>query len=487
MAGNFSIGQCNLDSLENPPLPQEINNVLQEWQSRDLSVNNWQVSLDTIVQTSRIIVASHEIEGNTHYGLIRIPVDTSSTTCVYPALLYLHGGLYGISISQIYYLENYIPASLLRDSMIIIAPSYRSEPLMIGPNITFNSQGVSTELDKDADDALIFLNGAIENHSEIDTTRISAIGFSRGGNVAYRAAIRSKMIKAMNIFYAVSNFYDTLLIHDGQYATWNDTTPHYSINNLMVTDAMQPHCTGLLTATEARQKILSWSPGYFLNSKIPRINVFHGSLDPIVPINQSTFIDSLISLNPGAPDFQLYEFPDGTHSLASLSGFEPHAIKLFRDVIRPSLFLQNDSLFSTGESPFYQWYVNGSSISNAFSDSYYPTQSGIYQLEHIVSANCSYFSDTFEWIITNAEIIGEKQSAPKLFFDPVHQVIDLHSTKDADIKQIRIINMQGNTVYYSDNSFSFPFYIEKLNLNPGIYIFSLPKKQSGTSIRFVVL
>ncbi|MCF8371862.1 MAG: hypothetical protein K9H64_09580 [Bacteroidales bacterium] len=478
--------QCNLDTMGQTPVQQEISNVLQEWQNRDHTVYNWQVVKDTVIQNSRIIVASHIIEGYIHYGLVRMPADTNLLACPLPVLLYLHGSLNGLTIQKIDFLDNFFPTSLIRDSMIVVAPSFRSEPLLIDSNASYFSQGTSTEMDRDADDAITFLNGAIENFTLIDTTRITAIGFSRGGNVAYKVGIRDPRIKAMNIFFAATNFFDPILIQDAKYAVLNGVSPQYFVNNIVINDAMEAFCNGIITAQEARKRILTWSPGYFAGF-LPQINAFHGSLDPVIPITQPYFLDSMLNVvDPGNSSYQIFEFPTGVHSLSSLAGFQPHAIALIRKVVRPPLFLQNDSLYSKGEAPAYQWHLNGIPIPNGTGKSIHPNQMGLYQLEHIIQGGCSYFSESYNWITTSVESVSEIQEKPGFYYDPLNRAINLRELYQSDFQNFELSNLYGQIILSKKNPTGFPISVEALNLPPDIYFFRAWNRQDFESLKFFV-
>lgn len=476
--------QCNLDTMQVAPTQLEINNLMQEWQSRDTAVYNWQLVLDTIMPPSRVIVASHEIEGFTHYGLIRMPADSNLTSCAIPTLLYLHGSLNGLTLQKVNNLENHLPAALLRDSLIIVAPSFRSEPLLITPQHIYTSQGPSTEMDKDADDALIFLNGAIAHYSQIDTTRITAIGFSRGGNVAYKCGIRSNRIKAMNICFAATNFFDTLLIQDAITATNTSSSPQFTVNNITVNTAMAPYCAGLQTAAESRKRILSWSPAYFA-VHLPRINVYHGSLDPFIPISQPHFMQAMMNANnPFNNQMQFFEYPNGAHSLSSISGFANHAANLIREVIRPSIYTQNDSLHSRGSAPMYQWYFNGTALVNETNASIKPIQSGNYQLEFISGSGCSYYSSNYQWIITNVNKPIEKSPKSSLYFNPEKRIIG-HKTYVDQNAQIHIVDISGRTLHHQHGA-SFPFFLDSYRLAAGTYFFIMRNDDTTESIKFIL-
>lgn len=485
-ADKTCVAQCNLDTMGQTPIQQEISNVLLEWQNRDHSVYNWQMVKDTVIQNSRIVVASHIIEGYIHYGLVRMPADTNLLACPLPVLLYLHGSLNGLTIQKIDFLDNFFPTSLTRDSMIVVAPSFRSEPLLIDPNASYFSQGTSTEMDKDADDAITFLNGAIENFPQLDTTRVTAIGFSRGGNVAYKVGIREPRIKAMNIFFAATNFFDPILIQDAKYAVLNGVSPQYFVNNIVINDAMDPFCNGIVTAQEARKRMLTWSPGYFAGF-LPRINAYHGSLDPVIPITQPYFLDSMLNVvDPGNNSYQIFEFPTGVHSLTSLPGFQPHAIALIREVIRPPLFSQSDSLYSQGDAPAYQWHLNGIPVPNATGKSIHPNQVGLYQLEHIIQGGCSYFSESYNWITTNVGIVIENPERPGFYYDPMNQVINLPEANKSSFHNIEISNLYGQVILSKKNPIEFPISVDALNLPPGIYFFRAWNTHGFESLKFVV-
>ena len=466
LAYNKGNTQCTFDSLYIPPDSAEMQEVLHIWDQRDMGVYDWQVNLDTIINNQRHLIVSHKIENSRHYGLIRFPGSVASAgNCPEPALVLFHGGISGFSMNHLNNLSYFLPDPLLNDSLIIIVPSYRSESIDLGNNKIFNSEGPSTEIDKDADDVLVLLEAIIQNTNYIDTNRISGIGFSRGANTASKAGIRSDRFKRLMLFFGPYDYFNQGMMAQ-TISNYQFQLGPPSIAYHLLYEGIGDYCNGLISMHDLRIKILSWSGGYFANLLPPTL-IFHGMLDQIVPIENAYFLDSVMnSLNLEEDYFHLYTYPLSGHGLFGFSGADTVCSNAIREVITPELSWQNNTLKFDNSSGTYQWYLNGNPIPGANSKEIIPEQSGLYQLEIINSTNCSYFSAEYNVILN--QIIQAEIRKDYFFADTENHLIKSRIATSYDA--FYLYNYEGKCLDSLLTKGSFPIRFRFSNSDSGIYL-----------------
>jgi len=297
----------NLDGLtqllQAPPTSAEIQQIRDDWASRNPAPSQVTVTANDIVQGQRHLVVRHSIEspGLTaaqHYGLVRLPAGFDPGK-EYPVLLFSHGGNAGVSIDQLVELDSWLPTDTVAEDYIVVAPSFQMQTVDAGPLGQFTSGGQNTFGTYDADDAISLLNAVLEYLPQADASRIVAMGPSHGGRVSLTVAARYPGISAV---IDLSGKTDSFLSGSGN-----------TLNGII-----QQIVSGQMSIADGRLTMLDRSPLYFADTLPDVVQVHHGLQDETIQhavrLNQA-----LVHQGRESPQYQFFTYPGG-HDPAILDG-----------------------------------------------------------------------------------------------------------------------------------------------------------------------
>lgn len=146
-------------------------------------------------------VVSHEVDGFRHYGALLVPEAGGS----HPVLVFAHGDDAGIDNTQLSILLQSL--GTLRDSIAIVIPSFRSEPVDISSIPYYKlSEGAPSPWDRDIEDLRALLRVCAYLDRKLDTSKVAIAGYSRGGGVALLAAERDPVFKSVATVAAPTSF-----------------------------------------------------------------------------------------------------------------------------------------------------------------------------------------------------------------------------------------------------------------------------------------
>lgn len=318
----------DLDALFAPPTESEIGAVEAEWASRNPVAEDVEVLVDdnfSIGDVShRLRIVSHVVaDGGRHYGAVLAPTIAEPGTV--PLLVYAHGGDQGTSIEElalaILTLGLDIPA-------VWVVPSFRSETLRYGPQ-SWTSDGPPSPWDRDVDDALALLEAAISITPAADPEHRLVAGISRGGGVALLMGARDPRIDAIVEFFGPTDFFDDWMreiLVDAFDGDLRDLPGLDHLNGLLI----QPLRDGQLGIPAMRHEMLLRSPRWFA-ARLPRVQVHHGSADPVVAVSQTLRLGEAMALiGRDDPLFRAYLYPGGVHNPITLPGALDRAATFLR-------------------------------------------------------------------------------------------------------------------------------------------------------------
>ncbi len=310
----------NLDLLFAPPTGDELQAIKDDWASRDVSVQNFQVEGHTNETDGRqMFLVSHTVDGEKHYGLVHLPAGDIQPGSL-PVLIILHGGCSGTSNHELY-VNNYIG-----NNFIQVIPSFRGEPFEVigGPMAgVYYSEGEPGDHDSDADDTIALLSCVLENFGQADPERIAMVGASRGGGCAMRVKIRDPRVDGAVVFYGASTYMSDS-IKAACFAHLTDPAFMGSdpLQALAITDVIDPLTAETMNIIDAKHRLMLWSPLYFFEDML-RIQVHHGTDDPIVPVLQGDMLEYYMNgADITSPDYEYFRYEGGIHSKGSLIGHE---------------------------------------------------------------------------------------------------------------------------------------------------------------------
>lgn len=146
----------------------------------------------------RTRILSHLVDGFRHHGALWAP----STGGRLPILVFAHGGDDGIDALQ--WAGVLQATKSFRDSIAILAPSFRSESVGLLSEPT--SEGTPSPWDRDVEDLRSLVRSAATLDPRLDTTRICLVGYSRGGGTALLAAARDPLFTCLATIAAPTSF-----------------------------------------------------------------------------------------------------------------------------------------------------------------------------------------------------------------------------------------------------------------------------------------
>ncbi|UCC81498.1 MAG: dienelactone hydrolase family protein [Gemmatimonadota bacterium] len=303
----------NLTLLFAEPSQAEIDAVADEWSSRDVSAQDYQVVASADLNVGevdvQVRVVSHTVDGVVHYGAIMVPAGAQPGSL--PVLVYAHGGDGGVNIDETLGLLPLLLASDVQ-SFVFVAPSFRAEPLVF-EGMTYLSGGPPSPWDRDVDDALAMLNVVAATVPEADAERIGVVGFSRGACVGLLMAERQPQIDVVVEFFGPTDFFGPFVqevVEEALRGSLRDLPALEFLNDQFI----QPLKNGVLTIGDVRPELIRRSPVYFAE-RLPQLQVHHGTADETVPVGEAQrLIDVMVLLGRGEPDFEWYLYEGGGHS-----------------------------------------------------------------------------------------------------------------------------------------------------------------------------
>jgi len=323
-----------LGALFTRPTAAEKEAVIADWLARDVSAQGYREELSGAVTLGHGVgatlrVVSHTVTGARHFGAIIVPDGAAAGTL--PVLVYAHGGDRGVSAGEAVILTTLL--GNLAGSFVYVVPSFRSETLRVG-SAAWTSEGEASTWDYDVDDALALLNLVIAHVPAADTTRLVALGQSRGGNVALLMSARDPRIDAVVEFFGPTDFFDSFvreIIEEAAAGSVRDLPGVAMLNQRY----LQPFLSGAVTIDEMRHQLLLRSSAHFAD-RLRAAQVHHGTADNVVAVSQAhSLIAELEALGRGPPAFDFHIYSGGQHDPFTLPGSAERTIAYLEPVVRP--------------------------------------------------------------------------------------------------------------------------------------------------------
>lgn len=142
----------------------------------------------------------------------------------------------------------------------------------------------------------------------------------------------------------------------------------------------------------------------------------------------------------------------------------------------PTIYQSGDTLYSSVQSSYYQWFMNGSLITGATSNYYVPTQNGFYIVETTFTNGCTTNSPRFPFtntLVISPDNIAELDISP----NPFHQSVRVHvagnKLNDANIILRDITGRTLSSWKYNSLSSVLDEAYDLSDLSAGIYLMQI--------------
>lgn len=266
----------------------DLQRIVADWDSRTPTASGWTiVSIDSLSdRTSKTFLVRFSVDGILQGGLVQVPNSSKPL----PVLLFGHPADEGINKAHLSVLGTVLGS--FNDEAIIVAPAFRGEAASLGSLTVSSDPSNQSPWDRDVDDALAFLHASLQNIPQCDTSRIAAVGYSRGGGVVLLAALRDKRIASVAEISGPTDFFAPSLqtIALGLAAGNSYDLPGLDFLN---TRYLQPFMNGEIPADSLRRVLLRRSAARFaLSGRLPATLAIHGTADSTVNPDQSQALKS---------------------------------------------------------------------------------------------------------------------------------------------------------------------------------------------------
>jgi dienelactone hydrolase len=279
------------------PTQQELDAVVNDWKSRDLSPKNY-----SVIQTAEVFpditlkIVSFTVSGHTEYGALLIP----KSNITLPVHTFIGG--FGID-SPINAVKLAIDQTFFDDPFIFVFPALRGQSLRIMVNdVAYSSPASEGEhceaFDGAADDAIALLN-IVENTEQMaDMNRVAVRGGSRGGTVALLIGERDKRVKLAIGVAGPTNMMEL--------TSKNESDRTYQCQFL-------GDLTNGSALSEVRHKMIASSPVFFAKD-LPKTQLHLAANDVIVPPSQGEELKNVINNLGQGSTFEMFIYEGRDHS-----------------------------------------------------------------------------------------------------------------------------------------------------------------------------
>ena len=307
------VRQRLLDGLFAPPTAAETTLVASQWLGRVPSAEGarWQDSgrvaaslppLATVLgfprewtdpDTVEVRLLSHVVDGFRHQGVLWAP----SGRARLPLLVFSHGGDDGIDSAQ--WSAVLQATRAFRDSIAILAPSFRSEP--VGVLSKPVSEGTPSPWDRDVEDLRSLVRSAAALDPRLDTTNVCLVGYSRGGGVALLAAARDGLFTCLATVAAPTAFQGPWVRALSDSILKGKVVDLPGLDHLTET-VLLPYRDGRIALDSARRELVRRSAVTWARRLPTNAIFFHGYVDQLVPSEELDRLEVALQVLGRTPD-----------------------------------------------------------------------------------------------------------------------------------------------------------------------------------------
>lgn len=278
-----------LDDAYATPNADELRRVEETWSRRDLRPRDVRVEDAFPVEwkgaTYDVEIVSHLVHGSRHHGAILVPRGAEPRRRA--VILETKGvswHFFPLAVPRGSTAFNVLEDDAAR--FVFVLPGFRGEVVQANGK-EYRSEGDPAESwDGAADDAIAFLNVALERVAAADPARIAVYGRSRGGTVAMLVGARDPRIARVLAWSAPAGWIEDMpqrgftqreVAGEG---LRRRSAPRM-IGGQSVRTFLRRALSGEESLREVRDRLIASSPVYFVH-RLPVTEAYWGSDDPIV-------------------------------------------------------------------------------------------------------------------------------------------------------------------------------------------------------------
>jgi hypothetical protein len=281
----------SLDDLFAAPSAVEIEQVWEDWQRRDLRPLDVEPLVRRVVEVQGIPmearVFAHRVHGFRHLGVVLVPVGATPGCCA--VLVEAKGvspAFFPLDVPDGLTTPLFLGDDLRRT--VLVAPTYRGERLILGPDTLLSEGDRSDAWDGATDDLLAFLAVALERVPEADPQRVCVFGRSRGGTVALLAGLRSVDIDCTVAWAAPTDWFEAMGTEGwSQREHVEEGLRRRSVpgevGGQFIDYFLRPAIEGRRDLAATRLHLIASSPLYFAG-RLRSVQAHWGEEDGIVPV-----------------------------------------------------------------------------------------------------------------------------------------------------------------------------------------------------------
>ncbi|MGB8223073.1 MAG: prolyl oligopeptidase family serine peptidase [Polyangiales bacterium] len=288
----------DVTALFAPPSTEELSAMARAWSREEPAPSGIREETSFVLPSGDSMrVLSHLVGEQRHYGVVIVPAGEHE-----PGTLPVAINLVGFGREML--LDVPTDVTALDGRFVTLIPSFR------GQELRFEGQSWSSDGDPydqcegGTDDALAFIEAALQSTPAASPSGLVALGGSRGGNVAMLLGVRRQGVRAVVELAGPTDYLR------GELLDQPNLTALYA--NYFVRELLN----GGTDVAEARRRMLACSPLHFAE-RLPPTQAHHGTDDLNVPLAQAELLaERMTKLGRFPPAFQLFVYEGADHQLA---------------------------------------------------------------------------------------------------------------------------------------------------------------------------
>lgn len=315
LSETLSARGIDLTTLFAPPSAEELDALTMAWAHEQPGPEGLRDEASYVLPSGDSMrVISHLVGENRHYGVVVVPAGAHEAESLPVAI-----DLAGFGVEMVLEVPSEIRA--LNGEFVTLLPSFRGQELRFEEQSWFSEGDPYDQCEGGSEDALAFIEAALESTPVASRAELVAIGGSRGGNVAMLLGVRgSKVRGVVEIAGPTDYLREELLDHPNVSALY----ANYFVRDLL---------DGGTDVDEARRRMLACSPLYFAE-RLPPTQAHHGTEDQNVPFAQAELLDARMrELGRVPPEFELFAYPGGDHQLSDELDLIGERVRVFLDAL----------------------------------------------------------------------------------------------------------------------------------------------------------